>query len=71
MKNYVTIDYEKGQEALAWAKEHCSTYITNCTHVVKTNGYFDKEYDYGKLDFYFGKSSRGQQEMLLFLLRWA
>ena len=71
MKNYVTIDYEKGQEALAWAKEHCSTYITNRTHEISTDSKYAKKYNLGELDFYFGKSHKGQQEMLLFLLRWA
>jgi len=46
---------------LDWAKAHCPTYITN--DAVQRHG----EYYYR---FYFGDSEQGEQDRVVFSLRW-
>jgi hypothetical protein len=59
--NIVTLPYDPVWTALAWAKEHCPSYITNDVHLAKTlNGGT-------KIDYHFGN----EHDALLFALRWA
>lgn len=48
-------------DPLDWAKAHCPTYITN--DAVQKNG----EYCYR---FYFGNNSQGEQDRIMFSMRW-
>lgn len=59
IKNYVTIDKNNVDEALAWAKENCPSYITN-------DGYIDNEYN-ARYYFIFGD----ERDMISFSLRWS
>jgi len=60
MKNWVILDYDPGWKAEAWARAHCPTYITNTGDAVEM-----------KIKYYFSMTEQGQQEMLLFAIRWA
>jgi hypothetical protein len=54
----VTLPYDPDWKALEWAKEHCSSYITNDLH---QDGYNDK------IDYHFGD----EKDAVMFALRWS
>ena len=58
----VTIPYDVRWVALAWAKQHCPSYITNDVHC---NGY--NTYDINKIDYFFGN----EKDAMLFKLKWS
>lgn len=62
MKKYATIPYTPLWEPLDWAKEHCTSYITNDMHM---DGY--NTYDTSKVDYFFGD----EKDALMFMLRWS
>jgi hypothetical protein len=59
MANSVLVPVAQSHEAVAWAKRHCATYITN---------------DYSRLtdsiEFFFCTNQQGQKEMLMFTLKF-
>jgi hypothetical protein len=57
----VTIPYDPVWEAMTWAKEHCSSYITNDVHCDGFNSYVP-----AKIDFFFSD----EKDALVFSLRW-
>lgn len=61
MNNYVVVDRKVENEALAWAKEFCPSYITSDYHMVGYNSY-----DIGKFEFYFSDP----KDMTAFKLKW-
>lgn len=66
MKNYITVDRLKLEEALEWAKANCPHYITNDWHMTGYN-----EFDINLVDFFFAENDVGHKEMLMFALRWS
>lgn len=58
----VTLPYDSNWKALAWAKEHCPSYITNDVHM---RGYND--FDTTKIDYFFGD----ERDVVAFVLRWS
>ena len=59
MTNSVFVPVAQLLEALAWAKDHCATYITN-----------DYSQDTDSFEFFFCTSQQGQKEMLIFTLKF-
>jgi hypothetical protein len=57
----ITIPYDPFWAPLAWAKEHCPSYITNDMH---QDGY--NTYDHTKIDYFFSD----EKDALMFVLRW-
>ena len=57
----ITLPYDPDWPALAWAKEHCPSYITNNFHTAKYNGNLT-----GKIDYFFSD----EQDAVFFALRW-
>ena len=57
----VTLPYDPVWEAMTWAKEHCSSYITNDMHQNE-----NKSWDHTKIDFFFSD----EQDAVMFTLRW-
>ena len=58
-------------QVLEWVKSTCPTYITNDYAVL--GGRTDAETrgnDYSALDFFFYSGERGEQDMMMFALRW-
>lgn len=66
MNNWVRVPEHRAQDALAWAKENCATYITNDAEV-ESRGVFTIYY----YRFYFQDNELGRQDMTAFALRWA
>ncbi len=66
MMNWVDVplteDVHQKLDPLLWAKKHCRTYITNQA-VQKQDRYYYR--------FYFENNWQGEQDRLLFLLRWS
>lgn len=58
----VTLPYDPLWRALAWAKQHCTSYITTDQHCIGYNCY-----DSSSIDYYFAD----EKDATLFLLRWA
>ena len=58
----VTIPYRPFWEPLAWAKEHCQSYITNDMH---QDGY--NTFDHTKIDYFFSDKN----DALMFALKWS
>ena len=65
MKNWVTVEYAKFQEALRWAKANCPGYITNQYHQTE-----DMEFTFVAYDFFFSDNEQGRRDMTAFALRW-
>lgn len=61
MSTKVTVPYTPFWEPLAWAKEHCPSYISNDLH---RDGY--KTYDHTCIDYFFSD----EQDAMWFALRW-
>lgn len=61
MATIVTLPYDPEWKALAWAKEHCPSYITN--NGQKIAPYM---YDYNNIDYFFSN----ERDAALFSLRW-
>jgi len=59
---YATLPYDPTWQALAWAKKHCPSYITNDAHC---DGY--NHYDTTKIDYFFSD----EKDALMFILKWA
>ena len=57
----VTIPYDIRWLALDWAKENCSSYITNDVHC---DGY--NTYDINKIDYFFSD----EKDAVMFALKW-
>jgi hypothetical protein len=51
----VTLPYDPVWKALAWAKQHCPSYITNGS------------YNNATIDYFFGN----EKEAVMFLLKWS
>jgi hypothetical protein len=58
---YVTLPYDLTWEALAWAKKHSPSYVTNDLH---QDGY--NHYDLYQIDYFFSD----EQDAIWFKLRW-
>lgn len=56
----VTLPYDPLWKPLDWAKEYCSSYITNDVHR-------DGDNSSHKIDYFFGN----EKDALMFLLRWS
>jgi hypothetical protein len=75
MKNYVVIPYDPTWQALAWAKKHCPSYITNDRMVnppswmqlAGTRSYPDHNTEDVRIRFYFGN----ERDATAFALKWA
>jgi hypothetical protein len=66
----VTLPYDPKWQALAWAKEHCESYITNITNVAAPTGALNPApggwiADYC-IVYYFGH----ERDATLFALKW-
>ena len=74
MRNWVTIarNGRDLREITEWAKTHCPTYITNDYGIKggRTNTYDSGVHDPNTVDYFFGRDSQGQREMILFALKW-
>jgi hypothetical protein len=57
----VPVTYSRADEYLAWAKKNCPTYITN--DAVQREGLFYYR-------FYFGNNWQGEQDRIMFAMRW-
>ena len=60
---YITLPYDPDWPAVAWAKEHCPSYITNNIHF-SSDTY---THDSNKIDYFFSEEA----DAVLFALRWA
>lgn len=58
----ITVPYRPFWEPLTWAKENCSSYITNDLH---QDGY--NTYDHTKIDYFFAD----EKDALMFALKWS
>jgi len=67
MKNYVVIPYDPTWRALEWAKEHCTSYITNDRESERPRPYPDHNIDDIRIRFYFGN----ERDATSFALKWA
>jgi hypothetical protein len=63
VKNWVTVDYSKVDEALEWAKKNCPGYITNDYHRVSAD-----EFDIMFVDFFF--VANATEDIVAFRLRF-
>lgn len=65
MGNYITVDKNKVPiyEAIHWAKNNCTHYITNCYH--------EDYHGNNLINFFFIDSDQGRKEINWFVLRWA
>jgi len=69
MMTFVTIADDHIDQALAWAKENCDSYITNDGYIIDVDvfgkpGWMTRETRYR---FYFGQ----EKDAAMFSLRWA
>ena len=76
MRNWVTVSrepYRDMSDVTRWARTHCPTYITNSTGVKggRIDHWNDGDPDPDTLDYFFGYGTQGQQDMVMFTLRWA
>jgi hypothetical protein len=62
MNTCVTIPYNSRWEALAWAKTHCASYITNQYHRNP-----DEISEFLGIDYFFGSEA----DATIFALRWS
>ena len=58
----ITLPYDPEWPALAWAKEHCPSYITNNFTKARYNGNLT-----GEIDYFFSEEA----DAVFFALRWA
>lgn len=63
MSYTVTLPYDPVWRALDWAKEHCSSYITNQARTMPKSTFHNRNY---VIDYYFGD----ERDALMFRLRW-
>lgn len=61
MSHVVTLPYDPVWKPLEWAKQHCSSYITNDVHIDQLNTY-DQQY----IDYFFGDA----KDAMWFTLKW-
>lgn len=63
MSYTVVLPYDPTWKALEWAKQHCSSYITNWNQSRAGSTFSNRQYD---IVYYFGN----EQDALMFRLRW-
>jgi hypothetical protein len=68
MSMHATLPYDPKWQALAWAKEHCPSYITNDVH---PNGHHKSYHRGGYLDYEIDYFFSDERDAVLFLLRWS
>jgi hypothetical protein len=63
----VTLPYDPAWTALAWAKEHCPSYITNEAGPAKIKSVPGGWVNDSSIVYYFGN----EQDALIFTLKWS